>query len=146
MRRRTFTGLLIVVVLAAAGAGYLVWRTSQPEVGGSFYFSISINYSGPWNLAIWGENATGGQNLNFTRSLNGSGDYEGNKTGFAESHIDPKRKWRSQQHYCFQRIGKNLPNLGRVTHEGADSVRGGFEPIMGPGPVRFQPQPSRAKS
>ena len=68
----------ITVVLVAAGAGYFISTAGQhtESVGGSFYFSISINYSGLWNLVITGLNATGQQNLNFTRSLNGSGDYQ----------------------------------------------------------------------
>jgi hypothetical protein len=66
----------ITVILVAAGAVYFISSAGQHESGGgSFYFAISINYSGHWNLVIWGKNATGQQNLNFTRSLKGSGDY-----------------------------------------------------------------------
>ena len=84
-----------MAILIASGAAYLIYQNANTaRVGGSFYFSISINYSGSWNLVISGMNLTGGQNLNFTRSLNGSGHYE--KTvitelsGYAEDTVCTK--------------------------------------------------------
>jgi hypothetical protein len=98
MRGRVSAGLLTAAILVAAGAGYFIstagQQTNQPGGGGYFYFAISINYSGPWNLVIWGKNATGQQNLNFTRSLNGSGDYKTTVitelVGFAEDTVCTK--------------------------------------------------------
>ena len=94
-----------MAILIASGAAYLIYQNANTAErcapgpcpgpgGGSFYFSISINYSGHWNLVISGMNLTGGQNLNFTRSLNGSGHYE--KTvitelsGYAEDTVCTK--------------------------------------------------------
>lgn len=46
----------------------------------NFYFSISINYSGSWNLVYWGTNGTVSQynytNYNVKGNLNGSGYYD----------------------------------------------------------------------
>ena len=57
------------------------------------YYSVSINYSGSWNLVYWGENGTVPQNsstipgqpqwqYNVKGDLNGSGNYEAKITTY----------------------------------------------------------------
>jgi hypothetical protein len=97
--------VIIAAIIVAVGAGYFTSTAGQHTNcvpgpcppgggGGSFYFTISINYGGPWNLVIWGKNATGQQNLNFTRSLNGSGNYKTTVitelSGYAEDTVCTK--------------------------------------------------------
>jgi len=80
-------------MLAGEGVGYFSGVNSAPNTSSKsscgasdttfttdFYYSVSINYSGLWNLAYWSTNGTITPD-NYTHcivkgNLNGSGDYE----------------------------------------------------------------------
>ncbi len=58
----------------------------------NFYYPISINYSGSWNLVYWGTNGTVTQ-YNFTHynvkgNLTGSGNYETTITTYGVGYVE----------------------------------------------------------
>ena len=85
---------MVVAVLAVAAAWYLIgFNTTGSSIDNAFtthfYYSISINYSGSWNLAYWGQNGTAANNVKG--NLTGSGNYETTivtyGVGFVENHF-----------------------------------------------------------
>jgi hypothetical protein len=89
MRNGTIAALLVVAILAGAGVGYFIGVNGAPNTSSkssfgtsfdttfttNFYYPISINYSGSWNLVYWGTSGTATQ-YNVRGNLNGSGNYE----------------------------------------------------------------------
>jgi hypothetical protein len=96
MQTRQVVALVIVVAIIAlalvATLGYPTSRSLLPTtsfditftgpdttVGGHFYYLISINYSGSWNLVYWVENfGTSPTNITneYLGNLNGSGNFQ----------------------------------------------------------------------
>ena len=88
--------LYIVAIAGTQGMGPLqnnsTFNTTFVE---PFYYPISINYTGSWNLVYWGQNGTYGTHettisvggyavlYDFKRSLNGSGNWQATMTTYA---------------------------------------------------------------
>lgn len=106
MRNRTTAALLVVAILAGAGAVYFIGVNGTPNTSSfdttfttNFYYSISINYSGLWNLVYWGENGTTPlynnntipgtlAHYNLKGNLNGSGNYETRITTYGVGYVE----------------------------------------------------------
>jgi hypothetical protein len=106
MRNGVVAVLLVIAILTGAGVGYFVgasFGSSTPSLNTNFvtdfYYPISINYSGSWNLAYWGTNGTQNSNItipgcacptgyNFEGNLNGSGNYEKTVTTYGVGYVE----------------------------------------------------------
>jgi len=112
MKNGTIAALLVAIP-AGAGAGYFIGVNGAPNTSSkyssetsfnttfttNFYYPISINYSGSWNLVYWGENGTVPQNsstipghplwqYNVKGNLNSSGNYETTITTYGVGYVE----------------------------------------------------------
>jgi len=119
MRQEILAVVIALLIVGSLGVGYFLGSqvnvrttTSTSSVSTTttsmptnttfvepFYYPISINYTGSWNLVYWGQNGTygthdgthestisvGGDTVgyNFKRSLNGSGNWQATITTYA---------------------------------------------------------------
>jgi hypothetical protein len=106
MRNGTIAALLVIAILAGAGAGYFIGVNGALNTSSFnntfttyFHYPISINYSGSWNLVYWEENGSTTPNNNdtipgtlahytFKGNLNGAGNYESTITTYGVGYVE----------------------------------------------------------
>lgn len=114
MRNEILATALVILVAGSLGIGYLVGNINQlttttvtitttvysslttsvnsqtsidTTFTTNFYWYISINYSGSWNLVYWGYNGTA-TNYNVKGSLNGSGNYQTTVVTYGVGYVE----------------------------------------------------------